>query len=435
MPQPLFSTHRHSVEAIFREAIEAVRPYPLLRQLMGKSQWKNHIGDSALGLGKQGALYLIAIGKAAGGMTQAFLELSHLRPDKGIIALPATLPVSLPASISIYRAGHPLPDQKSIAAGLAAHDMLTDCGRDDNLLALISGGGSALFELPIPGVQLEDLHRVNEMLLQSGLAINDMNVIRSALSQIKGGGLARMAYPARVTSLILSDVIGDSIGSVASGPTVLLPRRHQKARKLLIQQGLWEGLPKSVRGALQQAHPQQGQARRPVNLVVGGNGDLIDAASTSAKALGFDVKIISRQMRGEARAVGRKFAQQLVRRAEDIEHPTCLIMGGETTVTVREAGKGGRNQELALAGAGILAGHPKIVLASLASDGIDGPTDAAGGIVDGHTDAKIRAQGSDPERALAQNNSYAALKQAQALVLTGPTGTNVADLTLGLLFP
>lgn len=435
MLKPVYPAYRQYIETIFLEALQAVDPYRLISCSFQSAEGKLYLDETPFNFSCHANSYLIGIGKAAGGMTHAFLDISKLQPRAGVIALPSTDPTTFPSPFTVFRAGHPHPTQASIDAGHAASVVLEECHPEDVVWVLISGGGSALFELPVPGIELGDLHQVNELLLHSGLSIKEVNIIRGVLSQVKAGGLARMAHPARVVSLIISDVIGDALGSIASGPTVLIPDRRLEARQLLMDNDLWSRLPERVCAVLNQTRSPRGRARRPTNILLGGNRQLIGGAGRAAQSLGFNVKVLSHQMQGEARQVGRKFARRLIKLSKGIEYPTCFIMGGETTVTVQGPGKGGRNQELALSAAGILQGHRRIALASLASDGIDGPTEAAGGVIDGETHVRITSMGFDPELALDQNDSFAVLQSGNALFQTGPTGNNVADLTLGLIFP
>jgi glycerate 2-kinase len=435
MLKPVYPAYRQYIETIFLEALQAVDPYRLISSSFQSAEGKLYLDETPFNFSIHANSYLIGIGKAAGGMTHAFLDISKLQPRAGVIALPSTDPTTFPSPFTVFRAGHPHPTQASIDAGHAASVVLEECHPEDVVWVLISGGGSALFELPVPGIELGDLHQVNELLLHSGLSIKEVNIIRGVLSQVKAGGLARMAHPARVVSLIISDVIGDALGSIASGPTVLIPDRRLEARQLLMDNDLWSRLPERVCAVLNQTRSPRGRARRPTNILLGGNRQLIGGAGRAAQSLGFNVKVLSHQMQGEARQVGRKFARRLIKLSKGIEYPTCFIMGGETTVKVQGPGKGGRNQELALSAAGILQGHRRIALASLASDGIDGPTEAAGGVIDGETHVRITSMGFDPELALDQNDSFAVLQSGNALFQTGPTGNNVADLTLGLIFP
>ena len=435
MTKLTIADHHEHIETIFVQALRTVDPYKLVHKALHAPGSKLPIDGLPLERNTHSSLYLIALGKAAARMTQSVLDLPEFQPAAGVIAVPSSDRTILPSPMMVFHAGHPHPTQASIDAGQAAKSMLTRCTPDDLVLVLISGGGSALFELPEGDLDLEDLHTLNEILLHSGLPIQEMNIIRSAISQTKGGGLARLAAPARVVSLILSDVVGNPLASIASGPTVLGPDRRSDARQLLKETDLWLDVPAGIRSALNLVGSARPKARRPVNILLGGNSEMIDGAVAAAKTLGFQPEVLSRQLHGEALQAGRRFARRLSKRATDVEVPACFIMGGETTVTVTGNGKGGRNQEFALSAAFEIKEQERIVLASIASDGTDGPTDAAGAIVNSDTIARIEAHGINPTYALAQNNAYVALKAGEALYKTGPTGTNVADLALGLIYP
>jgi hydroxypyruvate reductase len=313
------------------------------------------------------------------------------------------------------------------------------------VLALISGGGSALMELPLPGVRLGDLQALNRQLLASGAEIGEINRVRRALSQIKAGGLARLAWPAQVVALILSDVVGDRLSLVASGPTVLTGSDSMEARRILQRHVLWREAPETVHLALAQRGPADRSgtarhaprrrtagrpARRPVNVLVGSNRHLIQAAARAAADLGFQVRVLTGRMQGEAHEVGTRFGARL-RRAPP---GSCLLMGGETTVTLTRAGRGGRNQELALAAGLALEGQPGRAVMAFASDGVDGPTEAAGAVVDGGIALRAESLGLDPREALARHDSYPLLAAVEALIHTGPTGTNLNDLVVGLSY-
>ena len=435
MTSPTHDDYRHHAEVIFHHSIGAANPQILIQGLLQRTPESLSIGELTFDLATLGDLYFIAMGKAAGPMTKAFLTYSTLQPRYGLVALPEADMTPLPEAFSVFHAGHPFPNAASIAAGVATREMLVGCSRDNLVVVLISGGGSALFELPKSRISLSDLNRLNRLLLASGLPIEAVNSVRSAISQVKAGGLARLAAPARTLSLILSDVPGDHLGSVASGPTVLRRDQRETARDILHRSKLWSEVPQSIRSTLANPEINRVSARRPINILIGGNGLLVEAAQAQAKHLGYKAIIQNRRLQGEARIVGRDIAHMLLKEADRVTRPTCFIYGGETTVTVRGQGVGGRNQELALSAAQILDRHPRIALASMSSDGIDGPTDAAGAIVDGQTYSKIRSTGVDPDGALVSNDSYHALAAAQALYRCGPTGTNVADLTLAFIYP
>jgi len=386
-------------------------------------------------------IFLVAVGKAAPAMSLAAVEVLGNRIGMGVVTVPHGFKALLPSNISVIYAGHPLPDKGSLTAGLAVHAMLEHAKPDDLVLALISGGGSAMLEHPVPGVSLNDLKAINNLLLRSGAPIEFINTVRRALSQIKAGGLARAAAPARVVSLIMSDVVGDRLSAIASGPTVLWRRskkQHENATDrplsppdILKFYQIWDQAPESVRAALSRSSQSPPRARRPFNILVGTNRLVIEAAATRATSLGFKPKVITTRLQGEARLEGQRFGKTLSR----TKGPACLLMGGETTVTVQGGGKGGRNQEFALAAALAIEGSSNIAMMAMATDGIDGPTDAAGAIVNGQTASTARALDLVPEASLDQNDAYPLLKAVNSLLIIGPTGTNLNDLVVGLSYP
>jgi glycerate-2-kinase len=277
---------------------------------------------------------------------------------------------------------------------------------------------------------LDDLQSITHSLLRSGAPIEHVNNVRTALSQSKGGGLVRMAAPAQVVGLILSDVVGNSLEAIASGPTVTGALDPDRPRQLLKQHQLWDSLPQSIHQAIK-THPEPlPESPSPINIIIGSNRLLVKAAQEKARELSFDPFHVGHDLIGEAREAGETIAQKL------LECPPggCLILGGETTVTVLGEGMGGRNQELALAAAIKLEGNHQAALLSAASDGVDGPTDAAGGWVDGGTIQDAKALGMDTKQALDENDSHTLLNRLGRLIKTGPTGTNVNDLVIGLKY-
>jgi len=385
-------------------------------------------------------VFLVALGKAAPAMCHAAAEVLGERLTVGIAAIPHDYTDPLPPRIRPHHAGHPLPDQGSLTAGQAVYDLLTATVPDDLVLVLISGGGSAMLELPVPDVSLEDLRTLNMLLLRSGAPIEAVNTVRQAVSQIKAGGLARMASPAPVVALILSDVVSDRLSAIASGPTVLrkIPPTKLKwgtatpktARSVLEHYEIWDLAPQAVRAALSRPEAPPPRARRPRNILVGSNRLVVNAAAGRAANLGFKPRVISLRMRGEARDVGYRLGRSLCR----AKGPACLLMGGETTVTVLGDGRGGRNQELALSAALVIEGTPDAAVMALATDGVDGPTDAAGAVVSSQTIPQAHALGLDPVSALKHNDAYPLLEAVGALLHTGPTGTNLNDLVVGLVY-
>jgi glycerate 2-kinase len=348
--------------------------------------------------------------------------------------------------LEILEGGHPVPDEAGVAGTRRLAALVEEVGPDDLLLCPISGGGSALLTLPAPGITLADLQTLTDQLLRAGATINELNAVRKHLSQIKGGGLARMAAPATVISLILSDVVGDPLDVIASGPTAPDPTTYADAWGVLERYGLLTAAPDPVLARLRPGldgkaaeTPKPGDLvfARVHNVVVGSNRLAAGAAVTQAQELGFNTLLLSTFVEGEAREVARvaaALAKEIVRYDRPVTRPACLVWGGETTVTIRGQGLGGRNQELALAAALALDGWPGVVLLALATDGSDGPTDAAGALVTGETAARARRLGLDPAGYLVRNDSYHFFQQLGDLILTGPTQTNVNDLLFIFVF-
>jgi glycerate 2-kinase len=388
------------------------------------------VGHRLFRVGPTSRLFVVGLGKAAVAMSTAAAAALGSRIERGIVAVPRGTKLPAPERMTFISTGHPQPDAGSLACGQAVDSMLAETTADDTVLVLVSGGGSAMLEIPVPGVSLADLQHLNAVLIRSGAPIQEINIVRSALSQVKSGGLARLAAPARCVTLILSDVVGDRLGSVASGPTVLRTPSPQHASSILKRNNLWKEIPASVRDALTVDRAQPASTPRPVNLLIGNNHIVIEAARSAAIEIGFRVRVLSHQIHGEAREVGRRTAARMIRAVG----PACLIMGGETTVRVRGGGRGGRNQEVALAAAIGLDGTPGVVLMAFATDGVDGPTDAAGAIVTGETATRARHANLDLDAALADNNAYPCLDLLGTLIRTGPTGTNLNDIIVGLVY-
>jgi len=321
-------------------------------------------------------------------------------------------------------AGHPVPDENGQAAGLAVIALLQTTTVDDVVLALISGGGSALLPAPIEGVSLADKAEVSRILLGAGVDITEMNMVRQQLSRLKGGGMARLASPAKLHGYILSDVIGDDLRVIASGPTVAPISSRSTVLELLTNLNVFDLMPASVQDALKVNEPLMALVHAE-NVLVGSNGHSLRAMLAASD----DGVIVTDSLTGDVEDAAEFILQSA------LQSPSrTLIFGGETTVTIRGDGKGGRNQELALRVA-MLAEKADLgewLFLSGGTDGRDGPTDAAGGIVDRHTVQRIRDAGKNPEALLANNDSYAALQAAGDLLVTGATGTNVADVQVFL---
>ncbi|MBT8153319.1 DUF4147 domain-containing protein [Epibacterium ulvae] len=378
-----------------------------------------------------GQYYIVSIGKAAIPMMRE--ALAHVTDTCAALMVTNGENAAEVEGATVMIGSHPVPDQGSAAAGKAILDFVEKARAKDRVIALISGGGSALAVAPSEGISLDDKARVNQLLLGAGLDINQMNLVRQQLSNLKGGGLLRQAAPAPVFAYILSDVIGDDLRAIASGPTVAAISDRGAARDVLDNAGLWDDVPPSVRDHLSQPG---GSARRPSarNTLIGSNRFSLDAVATLA-AKEWDTQIISNALVGDVRDAAR----QIIDAAQSApsRRPIALLWGGETTVQIHGDGRGGRNQELALRvaqmGTDMLTGE--WLFLSAGTDGRDGPTDAAGGIVNAQTWEAISKVGYDPQALLDNNDSYTALSVAKSLVITGGTGTNVADLQIFLRLP
>jgi hydroxypyruvate reductase len=391
----------------------------------------------------KGRLVLLAVGKAASTMTGAAEAAVGDLLSEGL-AIDVSPPKTPLRRTRVLVAGHPVPDERGIAAAREAESLARGLGKEDLLLLLLSGGGSALLPAPAEGLSLSDKAATTSCLLRAGATIHELNAVRKHLSRLKGGGLARSASPARVVTLVLSDVIGDDLSTIASGPTVPDPTTYEEAILVLKTRGVWDEVPEAVRSHLglgaegkraETAKPGEPFFRRVHTAIVGSNQMSVLAAARRAKALGFRPMILTTRLEGEAREVARvlvSILRECVEEGRPAPPPVCLLAGGETTVTVQGGGQGGRNQELALAAVPALSAFPgRALLASFATDGVDGMSDAAGGVVD--EKSLDRAQGlglAAPAIFLKESDSRNFLGPIGGLIRTGPTGTNVVDLTI-----
>ena len=371
-----------------------------------------------------GRLIVIALGKAAPAMSSGFADVVPASRLDGVVVTNRAAPAPLPVMVG----GHPLPDAGSVAGGEAALELAGAATVDDLVVCLVSGGGSAILETPASGLELADLIATNETLLRSGADIEEFNAVRKHLSRIKGGQLAAAASDAKLLTLVLSDVVGDPLDAIASGPTVPDPTTYADALAIVHRRGVVDVMPPSVVAHLEAGRdgviaetPAHPHARSHVVIV--GNGRLAaEAALVAATEKGWESRVVATDLTGEARAVAADLLAA--------DGPTCEIYAGETTVTVTGGGTGGRNQEAALAAAIALDGREDITFLAGGTDGIDGPTSAAGAVVDGTTVSRGAAAGLDAEASLADNDAHRFLEAAGDLLITGPTGTNVGDLWL-----
>jgi hydroxypyruvate reductase len=423
--------------AIQKAVLKAADASAAVRRHLSLDGDKLQVGDHRVQLEPDGKIFVIAIGKAAPSMASATSALLSRKVTEGLVTEPQypgveghAKKVRLSRAFHTTLTEHPLPGPGSLDAGVSAAALLGGTDEKDLVLVLVSGGASAMIELPVRGVSVEELSITNQLLLASGAPIDEINQVRSALSQLKSGGLARLAAPAQVVSLILSDVVGDRLSSIGSGPTVVRASRPDRAIEILRTYRIWESVPNTIQEALERPRSKPSSARRPINIIIGSNQIVLDAAAIKAKELGYKPKILTANMTGEARVVGWRLASQL----QSARPGACLIMGGETTVRIRGEGLGGRNQELALGAAMALEGEARYALMSLATDGVDGPTDAAGARLDDKSIPRAKKLGFSSDAALALNDAYPLLDGIGALIKTGPTGTNLNDIAVGLKY-
>ena len=402
---------RQDADAIIRAAIAAVLPDEAVRRALKGRHFP-------------GRVLLVAAGKAAWQMARAAVE--ALGPvDAGVVVTKyGHVQGQLPGVIC-YEAGHPVPDENSFRATRAALDLVAGAKETDTVLFLLSGGGSALFEKPlIPGGELQD---ITQQLLACGADIVEMNTIRKRLSAVKGGRFALACAPARVYSIVLSDILGDPLDMIASGPAV--PDRSTCAQAQAIAETYGLRLSGAARACLQQETPKA--LDNVETHITGSVRELCAAAAAACGQLGYQPVLLTDHLDCEAREAGR-FLADIARTHAGRGQKAAYLAGGETVVRLTGHGLGGRNQELALAAAPGLAGLPAAVF-SVGSDGTDGPTDAAGGYVDGDTAAALAARGLDAGAVLADNDAYHALQAVDGLIVTGPTGTNVNDVAVVLV--
>jgi hydroxypyruvate reductase len=452
---------QHAME-IFQAALKAVDPVEAILRYVKHSDDGLQIGRHHFKFEDYDRILVVGAGKAGAPMAKALEGLLGNRVSDGAIVVKEGHGLPL-KHVRIHEAGHPVPDERGIRGAEDILSMANEAGERDLVICVISGGGSALLVAPAEGVTLEDKQEVTRLLLACGADIHEINTVRKHLSRAKGGGVARLAYPATVVSLILSDVIGDDLNVIASGPAVPDTSTFADARGVFKKYDIWDQLPESVQTRIQQGlagdiedTPKAGDAvfQRCYSELVGTNLQALIASSKEAQRQGYQSLILSSTVEGEAREAAKMFAafaKEVRNSANPIAPPACILCGGETTVTIQGEGKGGRNQEFALAAAMIIEGMENIVVLSGGTDGTDGPTDAAGvvlsggtdgtdgptdaagAIADGRTMARARAKNLDPLDFLKRNDSYHFFQPLDDLIITGPTRTNVSDVYMILV--
>lgn len=433
----------YSVARILAAAINSVSPDTAVRRfirhegerLFLRTSGAETAGEREYDLSRYHRIRIFGLGKASAAMGEAASILLQDKTPQGLLVL-KHLAANLPERFEQVVGGHPVPSQGSLLAGETLRTFLSGSSEDDLLICLISGGGSALLASPLAPVTLQELQELTKVLLSSGARIDEINTLRRHLDALKGGGLANLASPSQVISLILSDVVGSPLEAIASGPTAPDPTTREDALGILRKYKLEGQVPGNILEVLRTAPetPKKDSAlfNNVQNVIIGDNFLAATAALQQAKKEGFNTFLLGNDLQGEARATGRELCKQLrsaLRDGKPVEAPFCLVAGGETTVTLHGQGHGGRNQELALAAASELANLPGSLLVSLATDGEDGPTDAAGAVVDPITWQRGQEAGLDGQSYLDANDSYSYFSELGDLLKIGPTGTNVNDLT------
>lgn len=408
-------------------ALASLDPEEAVRDALRREGNQLRLSGTNVDLGAIRRIIVLALGKAAVAMASAVDQILWDRDLQGVVVSPdagADL-----ERLEVVAGNHPVPGAESLAAGRRLLDLASSATTDDLAIFLISGGGSALAEVLPAGLELDDLAHLNQLLLASGAAIEEINTVRKHLSEIKGGRLGVAASRAQQLTLIASDVVGDPPAVIASGPTVSDPGSFAQALAVLDRYGVSDRAPPAVMAHLRAGTRSDGLSRivtRQTTAVVLNGKRAAETIRRSAAETGLEARVVTTTLTGEARTVGL----ELVAAGRALERPGLAVYAGETTVTLAGSGVGGRNQELALAAALELQSEPQLVLASFATDGVDGPTDAAGAIVDHQTVARSRASGLDVERELDRNNAHPTLAASGDLLRCGPTGTNVGDLVM-----
>ena len=437
---------RASAQTIFRAALDAADPRLAVRRTLQRIGARLRVQDREYDLAHIPRVFVIGFGKASAAMAQATEEILGDALTRGWVNIKYDHRVPLSSDrIHLHEAGHPLLDENSLRGTQEILALLDTATADDLIVCLISGGGSALLELPVAGVSLADLRALTDALLRCGATINEINTLRKHLSQVKGGQLARRAAKSQLIALALSDVIGSPLDVIASGPTAPDSSTFADARAVIERYHLRAQLPahivahieRGARGEIADT-PKAGDPifARTQNVIIADNTLACDAALRAATQLGYHALLLSSFAQGEARELAKllaAIAKEIVATDRPVAKPACVVCGGETTVTLRGTGKGGRNQELALAAAIEIAGMPGVVVLSGGTDGTDGPTDAAGAIADGETAARAANLGLATRALLANNDAYHFFAPLDDLLVTGATGTNVNDVMLLLV--
>ncbi len=429
---------------IFTHALRAVDPVEAVKKHLKLEGEELRVNGKIYSLRDYGHISVIGGGKAGASMALAAEEILGDRITQGVINVKYGHLSEL-KRVKLNEVGHPIPDKRGVSGAEEIGGLLEKLGENDLVICLISGGGSALLPSPAEGISLEDKQKMTNLLLECGANINEINAIRKHISKLKGGGLARLAYPSTLITFILSDVVGDPLDVIGSGPTVPDKSTFSECMAILRKYNLLEKVPESIKGRIQRGIKgeieETPKAGNPIfekthNVIIGNNIIAVKAAEQRARELGYKPLILSTFIEGETREAARvhaAIAKEIVKTNHPIGSPACVISGGETTVTIRGKGLGGRNQEFVLASALDIQGLKDVVVLSAGTDGTDGPTDAAGAIADVHTVRRAHELGLDATAYLEDNDSYHFFEKLGDLLVTGPTNTNVMDLRLILV--
>jgi hydroxypyruvate reductase len=429
---------------IFHAGLGAVDPFAAVRRHVSLDHGQLIVGGKTVDLSQVNELLIVGAGKASGAMAAALEEILADRITGGLVVVKYGHAVDL-CHTSLVEAGHPIPDKNGQEGAERIRKYVAAAGEKDLVICLMSGGGSALLPSPGPGLTLADKQETIQVLLSCGATIHEINTIRKHLSRIKGGQLALSAHPAKVVSLILSDVVGDDLDVIASGPAVPDSSTFQDCTDILSKYGIADKLPKTInrylndgaQGIIKET-PKPGHPafHHTDHFIIGNNFQALAAARRYAESLGYDTVMLTSLLTGETRDAAHFQAailREITRSGHPATPPACLLSGGETTVTLKGKGKGGRNQEFALASTIALENVSPVVYLSAGTDGTDGPTDAAGAIMDSTTLTRAKTMGLDPATFLSNNDSYHFFQKLGDLFITGPTRTNVMDIQIALV--
>lgn len=455
-------------ENIYRAALASVDPARLVKNHVSRTGSRISTGGETYDLDDYANVFMAAFGKSAFPMARSLANILGGRLTKGIVISPGADHFPS-AGITFLRASHPSPDAGSVQGGKKVMALAKAAGGKDLIFMLVSGGGSSLLALPAKGIPLKDKRAVGDRLIKAGADIRELNTVRKHISGIKGGWLAKAAYPASIVSLVISDVIGDDLGTIASGPAHWDPTTFEDARRVLKKHGIWETCPPAVarhiEKGVQGEAPETPKENEPWfpnvrTSIIGDNETALESAEKAARRMGFQTIRPASADSGEARVAARKYIREFRRLLADPaigDTPVCMLAGGELTVRVRGRGKGGRNTEFVLATLNEIQRRENVpyfgspatgpagirttavlndwLILSMGTDGIDGPTDAAGAWAGPDTICRARDAGLNSRRFLLTNDSYNFFKNAGGLIMTGPTGTNVMDIRVFLFIP